>query len=53
MREKYSAGPNLSATSASGGANDAISRVAKVPAMNEPTAAIDSALPALPWRAIW
>jgi hypothetical protein len=43
----------LSATSASGGANAAISIVAKVPAMNEPMAATASALPALPCRAIW
>ena len=53
ISEKYSAGPNLSATSASGGANAAISIVAKVPAKNEPSAAIASALPAWPLRAIW
>ena len=53
MSEKYSAGPNLSAISASGGANAAISIVANVPAMKEPSAATARALPALPWRAIW
>jgi hypothetical protein len=52
ISEKYSAGPNRSATSASGGANSATSRVAAVPAMNEPMAAVASARPALPWRAI-
>ena len=53
ISEKYSAGPNLSATSASGGANSAISTVATVPAKNEPMAAVASARPALPCRAIW
>ena len=53
ISEKYSAGPNLSATSASGGANSAMSTVATVPAKNEPMAAIASAGPARPWRAIW
>ncbi len=53
ISEKYSAGPNFSATSASGGANAATTSVAKVPAMNEPIAATASAVPARPWRAIW
>ena len=52
ISEKYSAGPNRSATSAKGGANSATSSVAAVPAMNEPMAAVASARPALPWRAI-
>ena len=53
ISEKYSAGPNFSANSASGGANAATTSVANVPAMNEPSAATDSAFPALPRRAIW
>ena len=53
ISEKYSAGPNLSATSASGGANAAISTVATQPAKNEPIAAMPSAGPARPRRAIW
>ncbi len=53
MSEKYSAGPNLKATSASGGAKAAISMVATVPAKNEPMAASASAAPARPLRAIW
>ena len=53
INEKYSAGPNFSATSASGGANSAMTRVDTQPAKNEPIAAIPSAGPALPWRAIW
>ena len=53
ISEKYSAGPNFSATSASGGAKAATISVANVPAMNEPMAAIASALPARPCRAIW
>ena len=36
ISEKYSAGPNLSATSASGGAKAATMSVANVPAMNDP-----------------
>ncbi len=50
---KYSAGPNLNATSESGGANAAISTVATEPAKNEPIAAMASAGPARPLRAIW
>ena len=52
ISEKYSAGPNFNATSASGGANAATTSVANVPAMNEPIAAMESALPALPRLAI-
>ena len=52
ISEKYSAGENFSATSASGGAHNATSSVAMVPAMNEPIAAIPSAGPARPFFAI-
>ena len=51
--EKYSAGPNSSATDAIGGANSATRTVATVPAKKEPSAAVASAGPALPCRAIW
>src|ERR1051325_3535017 len=47
ISEKYSDGPNFSATSASGGAATAMIRVATQPAKNEPIAAIASAGPAL------
>ncbi|GAA3161248.1 hypothetical protein GCM10020001_101920 [Nonomuraea salmonea] len=50
--EKYSAGPNCSATLASGGAATASTTVATVPAMNDPIAAVASAGPARPCRAI-
>src|SRR3712207_9303355 len=53
MSEKYSAGPNSSATSAKGGAAMARIRVATEPAKNEPSAAVARACPARPWRAIW
>ena len=53
MSEKYSEGPNLSATSASGGAATAMMTVATQPAKNEPIAAVASAGPARPCRAIW
>ena len=53
ISEKYSAGPNFSATSASGGENSAISSVQTVPAKNDAIAAVASAFPACPWRAIW
>ena len=53
MSEKYSAGPNFSATSDSGGAASAIRNVHTVPAKKEPIAAIASATPARPLRAIW
>ena len=53
ISEKYSGEPNFSANSASGGPNKAISSVPTVPAKNEPMAAIASAGPARPCRAIW
>src|SRR5690606_10944986 len=53
MSEKYSAGPNLKATSARGGAKPAIMMVATQPAKNDPRAAMASAAPARPLRAIW
>ena len=53
MSEKYSGGPNLSAISASGGPKSAISSVPTQPAKNEPMAAMPSAGPARPCRAIW
>ena len=53
MSEKYSGAPNDCPTVASGGANIAITAVDTVPAKNEPSAAIASAEPARPWRAIW
>jgi hypothetical protein len=43
----------LSATVVSGSANQAITSVAKLPATKEPIAAMPSAAPARPWRAIW
>ena len=53
ISEKYSAGPNCSAMAASGGAAKQISSVATQPAKNEPIAAMPSAGPARPCRAIW
>ncbi len=53
MSEKYSAGPNRSASAASGGPKAAIRNVATVPAKNDPIAAVASAAPARPCRAIW
>ncbi len=53
ISEKYSGAPNRSATSASGGPASATRKVPTVPAKNEPIAAIASAGPARPWRAIW
>ena len=53
ISEKYSAGPNLSAMAASGGAAIQIAKVAAEPAKNEPIAAMPSAGPARPCRAIW
>ena len=52
ISEKYSAGPNLNASSVSGGANAATTSVATEPAKNEPSPAAASAAPARPWRAI-
>ena len=53
ISEKYSAGPNSSATATSGGPSAAISTVVTQPAKNEPIAAIESAAPARPFLAIW
>ena len=53
ISEKYSAGPNLNASSVSGGAKAAMMTVPTQPAKNEPIAATASAAPARPWRAIW
>ena len=50
--EVYSAGPNWIAIAASGGANRARIAVAIVPAKNEAMAAVASASPARPCRAI-
>ena len=52
ISEKYSGGPNFSATAASGGAAKQISSVATLPAKNEPMAAMPSAGPARPCLAI-
>ena len=52
INEKYSGGPNASATLDSGVANIAISNVAIDPATKEPTAEVVSAAPARPLRAI-
>ena len=49
---KYSAGPNFSATSTTSGASSVSSTVAIEPATNEPIAAVASAGPARPLRAI-
>jgi hypothetical protein len=53
ISEKYSAAPNSSAIAVSGGAKSATSKVATVPAKKEPMAAMASAAPARPFRAIW
>ena len=53
MSEKYSAARNCSASRDSGGLATAIKPVETVPANSEPSAAIASAAPALPLRAIW
>ena len=53
IRLKYSAGPNFTAKRASVGATSIRPTIASVPAMNEPMAAMPSAGPARPWRAIW
>jgi hypothetical protein len=50
MRAKNSAGPNFSASEASGTATTTRATVAKVPPTNEPMAAIPRADPARPWR---
>ena len=53
ISEKYSAARNWSASRDNGGLAIAISPVAMVPANSEPSAAMASAAPALPLRAIW
>ena len=53
ISEKYSAGPNLKASSVSGGAKAARISVPTQPAKNEPRPAAASAGPARPCRAIW
>src|SRR4029079_12652871 len=53
ISEKYSAGPNLKASSVSGGAKAAMTTGPPQPAKNEPSAAVAKAAPARPWRAIW
>ena len=53
IRLKYSGGPNATATRASVGATSISAMMAKVPAMNEPSAAMPSAGPARPCLAIW
>jgi hypothetical protein len=52
IRLKYSAGPNLKASSVSGGAKAAMMMVPTQPAKNEPRPAAASAAPARPLRAI-
>ena len=52
MRAKYSGGPNRSANSATGGATSISRTTPVVPATNEAIAAIPSAGPARPLRAI-
>ena len=53
ISEKYSAALNVSASCASGGAKNMMSKVATVPAKNDPSAAVARARPAFPCRAIW
>ena len=53
IKEKYSAGPNLKATSANGAAKPAKINVATQPAKKEPIPAVKSATPPRPRRAIW
>ncbi len=50
---KISGGPKRRAALVSGGANSMMPSTLRVPAMNEPIAAMPSAGPARPWRAIW
>jgi hypothetical protein len=50
---KYSAGPNLNASSTIGPASAARINVPIVPAKKDPIAAVASAAPARPRRAIW
>src|SRR5450631_1077239 len=53
ISEQYSAGPNLSASSDSGGENAATNTVETQPAKKEPSAATARAAPACPLSAIW
>ncbi|MNR24698.1 hypothetical protein D3C85_1417980 [compost metagenome] len=53
ISEKYSAGPNLNASSDIGTANAASTSVAIQPATKELIPAVASAAPARPLRAIW
>ena len=53
ISEKYSAAPTCKAISVSGGAKIATRKVETVPAKKEPSAAMASAAPARPLRAIW
>jgi len=53
ISEKYSAGPNIRAMLVNGAPSAATSTVETQPAKNEPMAAMASAGPARPWRAIW
>ena len=53
MREKYSAGPNLSASFIASGARNVSRIVPIVPATNEPMAAVASAAAPRPRLAIW
>ena len=53
ISEKYSAGPNLKATSVSGAAKAAKIKVPTQPAKKEPKPAAAKAGPARPLRAIW
>ena len=52
INEKYSAGPNLKATSARGAAKPANIKVATQPAKKEPTPAVKRATPPRPRLAI-
>jgi hypothetical protein len=53
MSEQYSGAPNWNASLVSGGAKAATTSVPTVPAKNDPSAAVASAVPARPLRAIW
>ena len=53
ISEKYSTEVNFSENAARIGAKAASVSVPTQPAKNEPSAAIVSAAPARPWRAIW
>jgi len=53
INAKYSGETNRSLTAASAGAKAASTTVPTQPAKNDPTAAMESAAPARPRRAIW